>query len=101
MITKSRTEVVEAVLSALHQEIGGDVLFREVYYGLFWNGPEKDRSPRQWFDDFQWFTKKFVHIAAAKDLLFAWHTCNPDSDITPTGFSDDQMTMHFERKSSS
>lgn len=67
--------MIEEILGVLNQEIGGDVIFQRIYYGLFWNGPEKPRTPEQWFEDFQWFTNGFIQRASENDLKFIWSQC--------------------------
>ena len=98
-ITKTRQQVVDEIMGVLHQEIGGDVAFKRIYYGLFWNGPEKPRTLEQWFKDFNWFSNQMIHRLAGKDLRFAWQACHPESKIQPFGESDDQMKFYFGEKS--
>jgi len=67
----SREDVVKQILSVWHQEIGGDVVFKECYDALWTNGPKWNPTGDEFYTEFQ-HMKRLLPRLHPKDVAMLW-----------------------------
>lgn len=81
-MTLTRQKVIDSILSAWHQEIGGDEIFKDAYHALWGNGPRKEWKSEEFFEEFQGM-KMMLPKLHPKDLAVLYHTsCNDGTTLT-------------------